>query len=56
MRTLAPKGMDCEIPPRLERETSASEDAGPLRGWIVRFHLGWRGEQNTLYKTLLDAF
>ena len=27
-----------------------SEDAGLPRGWIVRSHIGWRGEQNILYK------
>ena len=24
----------------------ASEDAGPPSGWIVRSHIGWRGEQS----------
>ena len=38
-------GVDCEIPHRLERETSASKDVGPRRGWIVRSHVDWRGEQ-----------
>ena len=28
----------------LEEGTNASEDAGPQKGWIVRFHVGWRGE------------
>ena len=28
----APKGVDCEIPHRLERGTSASEDVGPRKG------------------------
>ena len=23
---------------------------GPKRGWIVMSHIGWGGEQNTLYK------
>ena len=27
-----------------------SEDAGPSRGWIVRSHIGWRGEQSIPYK------
>ena len=38
------------VPYRLERETSASKDVGPQKGWIVRSHVGWRGEQNTFYK------
>ena len=28
----------------------ASEEAGPPRGWIVRSHIGWRGERNIPYK------
>ena len=28
----------------------ASEDSGPQGGWIVRFHIGWRGERSILYK------
>ena len=28
----------------------ASEDAGPPRGWIVRSHVGCRGERNIPYK------
>ena len=28
----------------------ASEDAGHPRGWIVRSHIGWRGEQSITYK------
>ena len=31
-RTLAPKGVDCEIPYQLERRTSANNDAGSRRG------------------------
>ena len=31
-------------------EQSASENAGPPRGWIVKSHLGWRGEQSIPYK------
>ena len=23
---------------------------GPPRGWIVKFHIGWRGERNIVYK------
>ena len=34
------------VPHRLERGTSTSEDAGPERGWIVRSHICWRGEQS----------
>ena len=32
------------LKPDIER--CASEDAGPLRGWIVSSHIGWRGERN----------
>ena len=39
-------GVDCGVPHRLEKGTSANEDAGPSGGWIVRSHLGWRGERN----------
>ena len=47
----APKGMDLGVVPhRLEEGKSASEDAGPRRGWIVMSHIGWRGEQTTIYK------
>ena len=60
----APKGVDCDVPhwlgkrgvdlvvvPRqLEKGTSASEDTGPRRGWIVMSHIGWGGEQITFYK------
>ena len=28
----------------------ASKDANPQGGWIVRSHVGWRGEQNISYK------
>ena len=28
----------------------ASEDAGSQGGWIVRSHVGWRGERNIPYK------
>ena len=30
-----------EVSRPLEKGTSASEDAEPQRGWIVRSHLGW---------------
>ena len=42
-RTLDP--VNCEIAHQLERGTSASEDAGPQRRWIVRSHVNWRGER-----------
>ena len=32
-------------------ERCASEDIGPQREWIVRSHIGWRGEQNIPYKS-----
>ena len=28
----------------------ASEDAGPQGKWIVRSHIGWRGERSIPYK------
>ena len=37
------RGVDCEILHRLERETSASEDAG--LGWVVGSYIDWRGER-----------
>ena len=30
-------------------ECEDGEDAGP-KGWIVRSHMDWRGEQNITYK------
>ena len=51
IRTLAPKGVDLEaVPRRLEEGNSANEDTGPRRGWIVMSHIGWEGEQITIYK------
>ena len=38
------------VPHRLEEGKSASEDAGSRRGWIVMSHIGWGGEQTTIYK------
>ena len=40
------------VPRRLEKGTSANENAGPEGGWIVMSHIGWGGEQNTLYKSV----
>ena len=48
--------MDYEILHRLERETSASEDVGARRGWIVKSHIGWGGERNILYKGVETSF
>ena len=28
------RGVDCEIPHRLERVTSTSEDVAPRKGWV----------------------
>ena len=39
-----------QIVPELDIERCASEDARPPRRWIVRYHIGWRGERNILYK------
>ena len=51
VRTLGPeKGGGLGIPHQLEKGTSANEDAGPQRGWIVRSHIDRRGERNILYK------
>ena len=45
------RGMDLGVVPhRLDKGMSASEDAGPRRGWIVMSHIGWGGEQITIYK------
>ena len=38
------------VPHRLEEGKNACEDVGPRRGWIVMSHIGWGGEQITLYK------
>ena len=38
------------VPHRLKERKSVNEDAGPRRGWIVMSHIGWRGEQTTIYK------
>ena len=38
------------VPHRLEKGTSADENVGPWRGWIVMSHIGWGGEQNTIDK------
>ena len=59
------KGVDCENAHKLERGTSANENAGPWRGpggvstrmlgheggWIVRSHIDWR-EERVLARTL----
>ena len=51
VRMLDPKeGWIARVPHRLENGTSANEDAGPEVGWIVRSHIDWGGERNTLYK------
>ena len=36
----------------LEPDTGrcVNEDSGAQQGWIVRFHIGWRGELNIPYK------
>ena len=44
------RGVDTRRRASKENGTSVSEDARPRRGWIVRSHIGWRGERNTLYK------
>ena len=36
---------NCEIPHRLERGISVSEDVGHRKWWIVRSHVDWRGER-----------
>ena len=44
------RGVDLgAVPHRLEEGKSASEDAEPRRGWIVMSHIGWGGEQTTIY-------
>ena len=39
------------VPHRLEEGKSASEDARPRRGNVMS-HIGWGGEQNTIYKNV----
>ena len=31
---------------------SASKDTGLRKGWIMRSHVGWRGERNTVRKSV----
>ena len=46
-----PEGVDLgAVPYRWEEGNSTSEDAGPQREWIVMSHIGWGGEQTTIYK------
>ena len=42
----------------LESDTGrcAGEDVGPLRGWIVRSHIGWSGKRNIPYKGVEASF
>ena len=47
-----PSGRIGGVPQRLDNGTSASENTGPRRGWIVRFHIGWGGERNILYMSV----
>ena len=44
-RTLSLEGVDCEISHWLERKQVPARTLGPERGWIVRSHIDWRGEQ-----------
>ena len=56
-RTLGPKGGRFGgVSHRLEKGTSAREDAGPQRGWIVRTHIGWEGKRNRCPFSLEYAF
>ena len=49
------KGVDWEVSHRLEKGTSASEDAGPEGGWIARSYINWRGERSILYKGVKNS-
>ena len=51
-RTISTSGEIGPLQIVLESSTGrcASEDAGSLRGWIVRSHIGWRGERSIPYK------
>lgn len=51
VRTLASKGVDYEIPHRLEREMSANKDARPKKEWIIKSHIDQR-EKRVPAKTL----
>ena len=44
------KGVDCQMVSELDNGWCASENVGPQRGWIMRSHVGWRGDRNILYK------
>ena len=33
-----------------DTQRCASKDVGPLKGWIVRSHVGWKGERSISYK------
>ena len=50
VRTLGLKGGEFGDGPTSIKGMSASEDAGPRRGWIVMSHIGWGGEQIAIYK------
>ena len=43
------RGMDRGVSHWLEKGTSVSENIGSRRGWIVRSHIGWGGEQSIIY-------
>ena len=47
-------GLGLQMVSEADAEQGVSEDAGwPPKGvWIVRFHIGWRGEQNIPYKSV----
>ena len=53
-------GLHWGVSHRLERGTSAIEDAGPEAGWIMRSHLGWRRHEAFLQGcenlSLVDTF
>ena len=52
----APKGGGLGGPHRLEKGTSVNENVGSQRGWIVRSHISWGGEQSILYNKGVTHF
>ena len=49
-RTLAPKTGGLRGPTSIGEENECQHDTESRRGWIVRSHIDWGGERNTLYK------
>ena len=52
VRTLGPKGEWIWERFHIDwkKERAPARTLGPEGGWIVMFHIGWGGEQTTIYK------